>query len=249
MPAHRSMEAQNLNCPNCGAAISSDSPQCKYCESKLATIACPSCFAMMFMGSKHCPHCGTEAGLPTAAELPVLKCPRCRIDMSSITLGGTAMRECEKCEGLWVGFAAFEKICAEREQHTVVLGQALPLRAPKTFSGAELPKTVYIPCPQCSQLMNRVNFAHCSGVIVDVCRGHGTWFDREELRGIVEFIRAGGLDRSREKEKREIQHELDQLRSERVRYGNSELDGVSFSESERVHGLKAASDLLKFLIE
>jgi Zn-finger nucleic acid-binding protein len=257
MPAHRTqdacapgdMEAQNLNCPNCGAAISSDSPQCKYCESKLATIACPSCFAMMFMGSKHCPHCGTAAGLPTAAELPVLKCPRCRSDMSSISLGGTAIRECEKCEGLWVGFAAFEKICADREQHPAMLGNAFPVRAAKSLSGAELPKAVYVPCPQCGQLMNRINFAHCSGVIVDVCRGHGTWFDREELREIIEFIRGGGLDRSREKEKREIQHELDQLRSERIRYGTSNLHGVSLSEGERVYGLKAASDLLKFLIE
>jgi Zn-finger nucleic acid-binding protein len=244
-----SMEAQNLNCPNCGAAISSDSPQCKYCESKLATIACPSCFAMMFMGSKHCPHCGTTAGLPTAAELSVLQCPRCRIDMSSISLGGTAMRECEKCEGLWVGFAAFEKICADREQNTPVLGDAIPVRAPNESSVAEFPKAVYVPCPQCGELMNRVNFARCSGVIVDVCRGHGTWFDRDELRKIVQFIRAGGLGRSREKEKRELQHELDQLRSERVRYRHSELDGVSFSESERVYGVSAASDLLKLLIK
>jgi Zn-finger nucleic acid-binding protein len=243
------MEAQNLNCPNCGAAISSDSPQCKYCESKLATIACPSCFAMMFMGSKHCPHCGTPAGLATAAELSVLKCPRCRIDMSSISLGGTAMRECEKCEGLWVGFAAFEKICAEREQNSALLGNAISVGSPKSFSRDEFPKAVYVPCPDCGQLMNRVNFARCSGVIVDVCRGHGTWFDRDELRKIIEFIRAGGLDRSREKEKVEIQHELDQLRSARVRYGGSEIDVGSFSESERVYGLTATSDLLKFLIE
>jgi Zn-finger nucleic acid-binding protein len=242
------MEAQNLNCPNCGAAISSDAPQCIYCESKLATIFCPSCFAMMFMGSKHCPHCGTAAGLPTAAELPVLKCPRCRIDMSSISLGGTAMRECEKCEGLWVDFAAFEKICADREQHTAVLGEAFPARAPKKLSG-ELPKAVYVPCPQCGQLMNRINFAHCSGVIVDVCRGHGTWFDRDELRGIVEFIRDGGLERSRQKEKDEIKYEREKLKSEQVRYGHSKLHDVSFSESERVYSLTAAGDLLKFLIE
>lgn len=159
------------------------------------------------------------------------------------------MRECEKCEGLWVGFAAFEKLCADREQDTAVLGNAIPARGPKSYSGAELPKAVYVPCPECGQLMNRINFARCSGVIVDVCRGHGTWFDRDELHKIIEFIRAGGLERSREKEKREIQHELDQLRSERVRYGTSDLPGVSLSEGERVYGLKAASDLLKFLIE
>jgi Zn-finger nucleic acid-binding protein len=48
--------------------------------------------------------------------------------------------------------------------------------------------------------MNRMNFANFSGVIIDVCRPHGTWFDRDELRRIVEFIRAGGLDQARERE-------------------------------------------------
>ena len=43
-------------------------------------------------------------------------------------------------------------------------------------------KIRYIPCPICHELMNRVNFANFSGVIVDVCREHGTWFDRDELR-------------------------------------------------------------------
>src|SRR5216683_5809632 len=116
------MEAQTLNCPNCGAAISSDSPQCQYCESNLATIACPSCFAMMFLGSKHCPHCGAAAAQPTASELSVLKCPRCRIDMSAITIGATAMRECERCGGIWLAMLTFERICADRERQSAVLG-------------------------------------------------------------------------------------------------------------------------------
>jgi len=130
-----------------------------------------------------------------------------------------------------------------------MLGNAFPARAPKTLSGADFPKAVYVPCPHCGQLMNRINFAHCSGVIVDVCRGHGTWFDRDELREIVEFIRVGGLEVSRQKEHQEIKYEREQLKSERVRYGHSELNGVSFSEIERVYGLSAARGLLKFLIK
>src|SRR5215831_17053521 len=86
------MQAETLNCPNCGAAISSDSPQCQYCESKLATVACPSCFGMMFIGSRHCPHCGAAAVQTTAAQLSILNCPRCRTEMSSVTIGAEAMR-------------------------------------------------------------------------------------------------------------------------------------------------------------
>ncbi len=174
------MEAQTLNCPNCGAAIASDAPLCRYCESKLATIVCPSCFGMMFIGSKHCPHCGASPAEATAASLSVLKCPRCKVDMSSVKIGGAPVRECETCAGLWVEASAFEKICTDREQQSALLGAAAPLAHP--HMAAESITVSYAPCPQCGQLMNRMNFARCSGVIVDVCKGHGTWFDRDELR-------------------------------------------------------------------
>ncbi len=45
--------------------------------------------------------------------------------------------------------------------------------------------------------MNRVNFGRLSGVIVDACRGHGTYLDAGELHRIVAFIQSGGLDRAR----------------------------------------------------
>ena len=242
------MQAQTLNCPNCGAAISSDSPQCRYCESKLATIACPSCFAMMFIGSKHCPHCGAAAAQATAAELSVLKCPRCKIDMTSITLGTMAMRECERCIGLWVEVAAFEKICADREEQSAVLGTASPAPAHQVRP-ADLESVRYVPCPQCGVLMNRINFARCSGVIVDICKGHGTWFDRDELSGIVQFIRGGGLEVARQKEKTEIEFQREQLRAEQLaatRRANSL--GYYSSDEDRLSGLSAAGGLLKLLI-
>jgi len=169
--------------------------------------------------------------------------------MSSITLGATAIRECEKCEGLWVEVAAFERICADREQQAAVLGAASPVPAPKIPSGA-LPKINYRPCAQCGQLMNRINFARCSGVVVDVCRGHGTWFDRDELRAIVEFIRAGGLELSRQKQKREIEYEREQLRAQQMISGlRSEDFGGVYTADELAGGLSAASELLGFLIE
>src|SRR3979409_1362905 len=237
------MQAQTLNCPNCGAAISSDSPQCQYCESKLATIACPSCFAMMFIGSKHCPHCGAAAAQPTVAELSVLKCPRCKTDMSSITLGTMAMRECEKCVGLWVEVAAFEKICADREEQSAVLGTASPAPSHQAPS-SDTEEIRYVPCPQCGQLMNRINFARCSGVIVDICKGHGTWFDLDELSGIVQFIRRGGLEASRQKEKRELEFQREQLRNEQALAGSRlDLLGLPHTDEDRIGGISAAGGL------
>ena len=244
------MQAQTLNCPNCGAAISSDSPQCRYCESKLATVACPSCFGMMFIGSKFCPHCGAAPAEATAAPLSVLKCPRCKIDMTSVTIGAEPMRECERCGGLWVEVAVFEKICANKEEQSAVLGGA-SVAPPHPVSMSSQPNQIsYAPCPQCGQLMNRINFARCSGVVVDVCKGHGTWFDRDELREIVEFVRGGGLEVSRQREKTELEFQREQLHAEQL-VAATRADSLSryYSEDDRVGGLSAAHGLLKFLIE
>ena len=203
---------------------------------------------MMFIGSKHCPHCGAAAAQATAAELSVLKCPQCKTKMSSITLGTVALRECEQCVGLWVEVAAFEKICADREEQSAVLGAASPAPTHQAPS-AGIEEIHYAPCPQCGQLMNRINFARCSGVIVDICKGHGTWFDRDELSGIVQFIRGGGLEVSRQREKTEIEFQREQLRAEQLAAANRANSlGYYSSDEDRINGLSAAGGLLKFLI-
>src|SRR5256885_6087528 len=139
------MQAQTLNCPNCGAAISSDSPACQYCESKLATVACPSCFGMMFIGSKHCPHCGAAAIAAGPATLSILKCPRCAIDMSSVMIGVAPIRECSRCEGLWLDAVVFQLICANREKQAQVLGEGLPA-ASHQAAVVHQEKVRYLPC-------------------------------------------------------------------------------------------------------
>ena len=169
--------------------------------------------------------------------------------MLPITLGGSAMRECESCGGLWLEVPAFEKICADREHQAAVLGLASPVTGHREGPAAEEIKVRYFPCPQCGQLMNRMNFARCSGVIVDVCRGHGTWFDASELREIIEFIRAGGLDLSRQKEKREIAFEREQLQREQFVASRTEARAFSYSDDDQLNGFSAARGLLKFIIE
>ena len=244
----RGMQAETLNCPMCGAATSTDEPLCKYCGSRLATIACASCFGMVFMGSKHCPRCGAAAAVREIGSLPARKCPRCRIEMQSVAIGSTTVRECEHCLGLWVDVASFEKICADREQQAAVLGVAGPAPTSAVHTTA---KVRYAPCPECAQLMNRINFARCSGVIVDICKGHGSWFDRDELSLIVEFIRAGGLEASRAKEKTEIAAERRRLRQEQLSVDRRRSSMPEFGDSEdhRGDGIASARGLLKLLLD
>src|SRR2546423_3863282 len=242
------MQAETLNCPMCGAAVSTDAARCLYCSARLATHQCPSCFGMMFMGSRHCPRCGARAARVEASPAATLRCPRCRIEMGSAKLGTTTLDECSQCGGLWVDVASFEEVCARREQQAAVLGAAQP--APSNAASNHAVRVRYVPCPVCQQLMNRVNFAHCSGVIVDVCKGHGTWFDRDQLSKIVQFIRSGGLEMARQKEKMEIEFQREQLHTEQMLSDRRpDLLGRSFADEERIGGLFAARGLLKFLIE
>ena len=203
---------------------------------------------MMFIGSKHCQRCGAAAAVPEVVDAKDRKCPRCRLEMALVTIGSTAVLECERCFGLWLDVPSFEKICADREQQSVVLGAAA--HAP-TQSGHETSKVNYVPCPECSQLMNRLNFARCSGVIVDICKKHGTWFDRDELSRIVEFISGGGLNAARAKEKLEIAEQREQLRQEQraVDLRRSSSLGIGDADDHRLTGIASARGLLKFLLD
>jgi Zn-finger nucleic acid-binding protein len=238
------MQAETLNCPNCGAATATDEPLCRFCGSRLATIACPSCFAMMFIGSKHCQRCGAAAAVPEVKDSKSRLCPRCKTAMISVTIGATTVLECEKCFGLWLDVPSFEKICADREQQSAVLGMAS--HAPATANSPS--KVNYVPCPECAQLMNRMNFARCSGVIVDICKQHGTWFDRDELSRIVEFISEGGLNTARARERNEIAAQREQLREEQRAF-DLRRSSASGNSDHHLTGIASTSGLLKFLLE
>lgn len=203
----------SLQCPQCGAVATSDAAQCAYCKARLATVACPSCFGMVFLGAAHCSHCGTAIAREAAPAAGARSCPRCERPLETTLIGEAFLDECPSCHGLWVDAASFEKITTSREHQAVVLtlGDATPRAAE-----AEAPGGVrYIPCPSCARLMNRLNFAHCSGVIVDLCKEHGVWFDRDELRRIVEFIRDGGLELARKRELDALVEERQKIESAR----------------------------------
>jgi Zn-finger nucleic acid-binding protein len=202
---------------------------------------------MMFLGSRHCPRCGAKAARSQTQARERRNCPRCRVEMGGAVLGATTLRECGQCGGLWVDMASFEQICADREHQAAVLGAASP--APSNAVHGEGARVRYVPCPECGQLMNRINFARCSGVIVDVCKGHGTWFDPDELTQIVEFIRAGGLEASRAREKRALAEERRLLRQEQFAAAATGTNPLARMSDDDRHGsiLAAAVELLKIV--
>jgi Zn-finger nucleic acid-binding protein len=199
---------------------------------------------MMFLGSKHCPRCGAAYQRADEVVSAGRKCPRCKIELQVVTIGDSKVLECAKCLGLWLTTKSFERICADKEQQSAVLGNASLQGIDRTVHPT---KVNYVPCPECSQLMNRANFARCSGVIIDLCKQHGIWFDRDELSRIVEFIRSGGLEMSRAKEKMALQEERRQLAQAQVTL-DMQRSGIANVDSDHVSGIASASGLLKFLL-
>jgi Zn-finger nucleic acid-binding protein len=216
------MNATTLNCFSCGAAVVKDAPNCQHCGARLATISCPSCFGMMFQGAKFCPHCGSAAAQWDGKDSK-RPCPVCRVSMLHGTLRDVRLHECPKCFGLWLDSATFAQVCRSAEQQSAILGSAQP--APWSNP---LGPIRYLRCPQCNDLMHRMNFARCSGVIVDVCRAHGTWFEVNELHRIVQFIRAGGLDQARAREKADLADERRRVQAARTTAEHAERPAGSF---------------------
>jgi Zn-finger nucleic acid-binding protein len=164
-----------------------------------------------------------------------------------VAVGAASLRECGRCGGLWVENSAFERICADREQQAAVLGA--PLAGPSGAETAAPSGTVrYVPCPECDQLMNRTNFARCSGVVIDVCKGHGTWFDRDELQRVIEFIRAGGLSTSRAREMEQLAEQRRQLQQEQAVAATRSNSLLGFRDDVQPGGGFSAGELLKLLL-
>jgi Zn-finger nucleic acid-binding protein len=112
-----------------------------------------------------------------------------------------------------------------------------------------LEKIRYLPCPSCKVLMHRVNFAKCSNVIVDVCKAHGTWFDKDELRRIVEFIRAGGFERARTNEIAELERQRRETEAARAAAAHERASlyrSSPFEPRENALSLAAAAVLSSF---
>jgi len=230
-----------LRCPACGAPSDPKATACAYCHIALHPVRCPWCFAWTYAEARDCPGCGAKSEAPAAGSAP-LPCPTCKEPLSARKLDRARLAGCMRCGGVWAEASSFQVICEDRSTQAAYLGEGSVLPRPET-SDPSLSPVMYRPCPGCGELMNRFNFANCSGVILDACKPHGVWFDADELRRIVSFIRGGGLDMARAKE-------MQQLALERKRFEKGEREderlahGISMGSPESV---AAARGLLGYL--
>ncbi|HLW67365.1 MAG TPA: zinc ribbon domain-containing protein [Gemmataceae bacterium] len=206
-------EAEVVRCSACGAARTENAERCPYCQAEFTlqerdlNTVCPHCLALVSDKARFCHHCGAglvpelDAGAPTK-----LLCPACgdghllvsrRLGTEQVTV-----LECGCCAGFWMGHEAFRQLVERAQREALPAGTIVerPQQISAKFglpSGSVAPSpthrhVAYRPCPVCSELMNRTNYGHESGVIIDVCRDHGIWFDADELARILAWLRAGG---------------------------------------------------------
>jgi len=205
-----SSQAGLLACPHCGAGVSPTAHACEFCASELLLKACPRCLSRVFHGHKHCPECGAELDRAADASITELSCPRCTHTLRGRLIGDLLIDECPQCLGVFLDQVAIKRVITDRQQARAesLLG-ALP-RAEVTMRPPPGGK-MYLKCPSCKTIMNRRQFAAGSGVIVDVCKHHGTFFDFGELPAIIDFVMQGGLEKA---ERAEIERLRDQARRE-----------------------------------
>ncbi len=126
-----------------------------------------------------------------------MSCPRCEgVRLSRRSLQYVGVDDCGRCGGAFLTARAFEAICADAALYELVRDTypAAPIGQP--------PGPMYLKCPECRDVMNRRLFAEGSRVVLDVCRAHGTWLDRGELRAVIEFVETGGFVEQRRLETR-----------------------------------------------
>jgi Zn-finger nucleic acid-binding protein len=190
-------------------------------------------------------------------------CPRCKDEPLRVeVIEGRPLERCMRCEGMWVDRETLEKIYKDGDQNSAIKSisttqpmlatQAKPLDGSKR-SKNQINTQGYIRCPMCNTIMNRQNFGRYSGVVVDICREHGTWFDADELNRIMTFISNGGLQKAALKEKRALEEEVRRLESKRfLGHGDAVwAENIEFQGDKNVIGgsmVAIAWNLLKRLL-
>jgi len=163
---------------------------------------CKNCSGPLPPNTNICKYCGTRNDMDLkiihkhTQESPDSNriCPRCDITLFTIDLkikGRFLIEKCEKCYGLFFDPGELEALLDNSVSNVFNINHKQLENLGKEIRHDNY-KVMYIKCPVCRKLMNRVNFGTRSGVIVDKCKEHGVWLDGGELKHLMEWVKAGG---------------------------------------------------------
>jgi hypothetical protein len=195
-------DARVVRCSSCGGARQGNTRNCGFCgsdftlhERDLNTV-CPNCLARVSDKARYCAECGDWLSAEAlAGDVSAAHCPSCPGDelLASRELGHERLNvlECQSCTGLWLSVETFRELRDRAARNAVHLADAV-LKLGKPAEQAPQTGPLYRPCVECKKLMSRKLYAPGSGVIIDLCKDHGLWFDATELHQLLKWIAGGG---------------------------------------------------------
>jgi Zn-finger nucleic acid-binding protein len=241
----------SATCPYCGNDCPPMVRICPHCDVRLENVRCQRCFSLQAPGTFACTRCRHALELEPLLDATDAPCPRCHHPLEAAPGALGRAHECPRCGGMFVPREALAEILCSAEIGGALregpAGEAFELGGWSADAGKPvlLDEVHYVSCPQCHNAMNRVNFGKVSGVIVDVCKAHGTWFDPGELTRVVAFAAGGGLERTRAREKLE----KSDVREPRNRGGDINLQLVIMAADEERHATARLERWRDFLFE
>lgn len=115
-----------------------------------------------------------------------MNCPRCQRPLTTHQAPRFTMFACTGCGGMWLDGAASRTVVAAVDP---VAMQAADNVARAAEQAVDV--NAQAACPQCRNAMEKMPIP-AANVVVDTCREHGVWFDRNELQQVVRAVASPG---------------------------------------------------------
>ncbi len=211
---------------------------------------CQSCSAPLVANINLCRYCGTRNDVDLHGKHSYQMhthasdriCPECQIPLQTIDLnlhGEFLIERCDKCYGLFFDPGEIETLLDSSVSNVFHINDELMRNINRErYQGHK--KVKYLKCPVCQVLMNRSNFGHRSGVVIDRCRDHGIWLESGEISHLMEWKKAGGQMLSEQK-KQQAESQPDRPAPARK---SSNFDSIMNSRHDDINLVDSVSDMI-----
>ena len=106
-------------------------------------------------------------------------CPVCKDSMVVLELEQVEIDYCTGCEGVWLDAGELELLLETEDERSRLIN---------LFKEAKPEKEKSFDCPICGKRMLKFEVGEQAKVVIDKCKkNHGLWFEKGELKKVVEF--------------------------------------------------------------
>jgi hypothetical protein len=114
----------------------------------------------------------------TVLEGNLVDCSNCKNPMITAELESVEIDFCSGCGGIWLDAGELESLLADDAKARQAVASLIPV---PTCSENKR------KCPVCRKNMDKVNAGTGGNItLLDRCPGHGLWFDRGELKQVLQ---------------------------------------------------------------